>query len=240
VPGKHQIIETGTDVTITLNADSGMISAGGHGANGQLALEDPGGHEVIGLNANNRHLALFGAPPQGPGPGPVAIMLDAASSAITLSVGGKPTIELVGQTGDIVLANADCAEEFDLAEPFDAQPGTVMVLNGAGRLRPSEEPYDRRVAGVLSGAGSLRPGIVLDRREATVGRLPLALLGKVYCKVDADSAPVKVGDLLTTSGTCGHAMKATDRARAFGSVLGKALQPLEAGTGLIPILVALQ
>ena len=70
--------------------------------------------------------------------------------------------------------------------------------------------------------------------------MPVALLGKVYCKVDAGYSPVEVGDLLTTSPTPGHAMKAAEPQRAFGSVIGKALRGLEAGQGLIPILIALQ
>jgi hypothetical protein len=45
---------------------------------------------------------------------------------------------------------------------------------------------------------------------------------------------------LTTSPTPGHAMKADDASRTFGSVIGKALRPLESGQTLIPILVALQ
>jgi hypothetical protein len=49
-----------------------------------------------------------------------------------------------------------------------------------------------------------------------------------------------VGDLLTTSPTPGHAMKATDPLRAFGAVLGKALLPLRSGQGLIPVLIAMQ
>ena len=65
-------------------------------------------------------------------------------------------------------------------------------------------------------------------------------MGKVYCKVDAQYASVEVGDLLTTSPTPGHAMKAADPLRAFGSVIGKALRPLDAGQGLIPILISLQ
>ena len=40
--------------------------------------------------------------------------------------------------------------------------------------------------------------------------------------------------------TAGYAMGATDRRRVFGAVIGKALRPLRAGTGLIPALVALQ
>jgi hypothetical protein len=70
--------------------------------------------------------------------------------------------------------------------------------------------------------------------------MPVALVGKVYCKVDAQYGPIEVGDLLTTSCTPGHAMKASDPLKAFGSVIGKALRPLEEGQGLIPILIALQ
>ena len=65
-------------------------------------------------------------------------------------------------------------------------------------------------------------------------------MGKVYCKVDAQYAPIEVGDLLTTSPTPGHAMKAADPLKGFGSVIGKALRPLNGGQGMIPILIALQ
>ena len=68
----------------------------------------------------------------------------------------------------------------------------------------------------------------------------MALVGKASCKVDAQYAQIEVGDLLTTSSTAGHAMKADDPQKAFGAVLGKALRPLQEGQGLIPILIALQ
>jgi hypothetical protein len=70
--------------------------------------------------------------------------------------------------------------------------------------------------------------------------MPLALVGKVYCKVDADPAPIAIGDLLTTSTRPGHGMKAANSDLAFGAVIGKALRPLRSGQGMIPILVALQ
>jgi hypothetical protein len=141
-------------------------------------------------------------------------------------------------TGDIRLVNADCAEEFDVAQL--AEPGTVMVLGGAGEVRASDAAYDKRVVGVVSGAGHYRPGIVLDRSSDPKQRSTIGLLGKVFCKVDARNAPVGVGDLLTTADAPGYAMKAVDPARAFGAVLGKALRPLQSGQGLIPILIALQ
>jgi hypothetical protein len=144
-------------------------------------------------------------------------------------------------TGDIFLTGgADCAEEFDILSAESIEPGTVMVIDNEGALRASEKAYDKRVAGVISGAGNYHPGITLDKQKESENRLPLALTGKVYCKVDAKCGPVEVGDLLTTSHTIGHAMKAEDRDKAFGSVIGKALHKLEDGRGLIPILVALQ
>jgi hypothetical protein len=143
-------------------------------------------------------------------------------------------------TGDILLQNSDCAEDFDIAALDGVEPGSVMVIGQDGALLESAQAYDKRVAGVVSGGGDHKPGIVLNRRELAQNRKSIALLGKVYCKVDASHAPIEVGDLLTTSSTPGHAMKATDPAQAFGAVIGKALLPLEKGRGLIPILIALQ
>ena len=141
---------------------------------------------------------------------------------------------------DIILSNADCAEEFDVASLVGAEPGTVMVIGDDETLHPSSEPYDRRVAGVVSGGGDYKPALLLDRRESSRLRSPVALVGKVCCKVDAEYEPVRVGDLLTTSPTPGHAMKACDQGRAFGAVIGKALRPLPAGQAMIPVLIALQ
>ncbi len=143
-------------------------------------------------------------------------------------------------TGDVILTGADCAEEFNVAERTPIEPGTVMVLDQDGALHQSQQAYDKRVAGVISGAGNYKPGLILDRQQSQDNRLPIALIGKVFCKVDATYARIDVGDLLTTSPTPGHAMKADDPFKAFGSVIGKALRPLEEGQSLIPILIALQ
>jgi hypothetical protein len=153
------------------------------------------------------------------------------------------TVQVAGTlnvNGDITMPAADFAEDFQVAAGDAVEPGTVMVLDENGALHPCDKSYDRKVAGVISGAGDFRPGLILDRQRSSEGRLPLALVGKVYCKVDAACGPIEVGDLLTTSATPGHAMKASDPAQAFGAVIGKALRPLESGCGLIPILVALQ
>lgn len=151
---------------------------------------------------------------------------------------GNDSLILDGKKGDIILTNADCAENFDVLD--DATAGTVMVITDDGGLRASTNPYDRRVAGVIAGAGDYRPGIVLDGAGGGENRKPISLVGKVFCKVDASHGAIDVGSLLTTSETPGHAMRASDASRAFGAVLGKALAPLLEGRGVIPILVGLQ
>ena len=88
-------------------------------------------------------------------------------------------------TGDIRLANADCAEDFDVSGINKVEPGTVMVLGIEGALSESQQAYDKRVAGVISGAGNYKPGIVLDKQHTSGNRQPVALMGKVFCKVDA-------------------------------------------------------
>lgn len=144
-------------------------------------------------------------------------------------------------TGDIVLTHAaDCAEDFDVTESGLCDPGTVMVLGADARLEACARAYDKRVIGVVSGAGGFQPGIVLDKRSDLSGRRPIALMGKVYCMVDAGHGRVEVGDLLTTSPTPGHAMRADAGAAAFGAVIGKAMQSLDSGRALIAVLVALQ
>jgi hypothetical protein len=80
----------------------------------------------------------------------------------------------------------------------------------------------------------------LDKQHSQANRVPIALLGKVYCKVDAQYSPIEVGDLLTTASTPGHAMRADEPFKAFDAVIGKALRPLREGQGIIPILAALR
>jgi hypothetical protein len=143
-------------------------------------------------------------------------------------------------TGDLSLVSGDCAEDFDIAGDAEVEPGTVMAIDNNGSLEVCDSAYNKRVAGVLAGAGNLKPAIILGKQESATRRMPVALVGKVYCKVDAVSSPIEVGDLLTTSSTPGYAMKASDASKSSGAVIGKALGPCESGLGLIPILVALQ
>lgn len=220
------------EATIHLDGQGANIWAGGHGADGDVVLRSDGGQNRIRLDAGQSNIWIGGNGTDGD-----IVLFASSGDNQTLS---QATIHLDGQSGDIVLQNADCAEDFEVAEGETLEPGTVVALDDEARLRPSGGEYDTRVIGIVAGAGDLKPGIVLGRRGGAGTRLPVALIGRVYCKADASCGAIAAGDLLTTAPVAGHVMKATDPLRAFGAVVGKALGGLERGTGLIQVLVALR
>jgi hypothetical protein len=116
----------------------------------------------------------------------------------------------------------------------------IIDEESPGHLKTSERAYDKRVAGVLSGAGCVEPGIRLQQHGVLEGSQNVALTGRVYVLADARNGAITPGDLLTTSNTPGHAMKVTDQALAQGAVLGKAMTGLRQGKGLVLVLVTLQ
>ena len=258
-----------SSATIHLDAGTGRIlSVGGElavagdsgdakvrlrdGEGGLLTVHNNIGDPIISLNGKNGVLNVLGA--RTGKPLRQIIQLNGENATLTIgnqdSAGhlrlrnseGKRTIALDGETGDITLVNGDCAEEFDVEQDPALAPGSVLVIREEGRLELCRRAYDRRVAGVVAGAGDCRPAILLGRQSPNPSkhRRPVALAGRVYCQVDATHGPVQIGDLLTTSPTAGFAMGVRDSAKAFGAVLGKALAPLTHGTGQVPILVALQ
>jgi hypothetical protein len=139
---------------------------------------------------------------------------------------------------------ADLSEHFDIhAEGEAPAPGMVVCIDPdhPGQLSVSQAAYDTRVAGVISGAGGINPGMLMGQRDSLAGgEHPVALTGRVYCLVDATQHAVRPGDLLTTANTPGHAMKVTDHERARGAIIGKAMTPLAGGRGLVLVLVSLQ
>jgi hypothetical protein len=146
---------------------------------------------------------------------------------------------------------SDFAENFDVSTAatsselltMKVEAGMVVSIDptSPGKLQLSNVAYDRRVAGIISGAGGIRPGMMMGQ-EGTLadGKHPVALSGRVYCWVDATKGAIKPGDLLTTSSTPGHAMKATNAAKARGAIIGKAMTALKSGRGLVLVLVTLQ
>ena len=181
----------------------------------------------LGLRANNT-LAVTVMPD-----GKVGIGTSSPSTA--LHVVGDITA-----TGNISAKYQDVAEWVPSTQKLAA--GTVVVLDAdkSNHVVASGAPYDTKVAGVISE----RPGIALG--EQGEGKLLVATTGRVRVRVDATRAPVKVGDLLVTSGLEGVAMKSVPVDLAGtpihrpGTIIGKALEPLEKGTGEILVLLSLQ
>jgi len=106
----------------------------------------------------------------------------------------------------------------------------------------SDEPVTGTCAAYLEPASDYKPGTV-GRRQTTPkspDEVPMAVVGIVPVKVTAENGPIKPGDLLVTSSMPGRAMKGTDRNQLIGAVIGKAMAPLESGTGTIEVLVSLQ
>ncbi len=136
------------------------------------------------------------------------------------------------------------SEQFDIhSADAEFKPGLIVCIDPdkPGRLVTSSVAYDKTVAGIVSGAGGVKPGMLMGQRgTAADGQHPVALTGRVYCWVDADQGAIRPGDLITTSDTPGHGMKVNDSSRAQGAVIGKAMSSLMAGRGLVLVLVSLQ
>lgn len=172
------------------------------------------------------------------------------SPAYALDVAGQihSTTGIVYQDGTTqttawtgVLCGGDYAEAMNAAGgKASYQPGDVLVLasGDSDDVQKSSEPYSTMVAGIYA----TKPGVI-GRREALAkskNDIPMAMVGVVPTKVSAENGPIRKGDLLVSSSTPGYAMRGTDRSRLVGAVIGKAMQPLESGQGVIEVLVTLQ
>jgi hypothetical protein len=117
------------------------------------------------------------------------------------------------------------------------EPGDVLIVSSDGKLARSTQAYQPTVVGVYS----TQPGFLGGAGEDAdlSGKIPLAVVGVVPVKASTENGSIRPGDLLTASSTPGHAMKAGPNP-PVGTVIGKALEGLDAGTGVVLMLVTLQ
>lgn len=145
-------------------------------------------------------------------------------------------------SGTVHTGGADFAELVEAAPSLDQYtPGDLLVIDEQNdrRVRISSEPYSTAVIGIYSA----KPGVLGSTRAMTDGtssEVPVAMIGIVPCKASTENGPIRRGDLLVSSSTPGYVMKGTDRMLMTGAIVGKALQPLESGQGVIEIAVTLQ
>ncbi len=241
-----QVLHSGKLISSGLQVTSGAFQVDG---SSRLRMNGAFGNGVGGAAIYSENTSSSGISFWGKASGSDATMVleqNGTGSMLRGFKSGQLKFE-VQNSGRVVTPSVQITGGADLAEPFavsggEATPGMVLVIDDArpGHLTPSTRPYDTRVAGIVSGAGGIAPGITMTADALPAGGQPVALSGRVHALADASPAPIRPGDLLTTSSTRGHLMKATDLDRARGAVIGKAMTGLESGRGQVLVLVSLQ
>ncbi len=170
------------------------------------------------------------------------------NGSVKLTAGSNGSITFQdGTTQTTAFIPANCGADFAESVGVGSGrakygPGDLMVIDpdNPGSFLKSGQPYSTLIAGVYS----TKPGFVGRKHPASdpasADEVPMAMVGRVPTKVTAENGPIRVGDLLVASSTPGYAMKGTDHDRMLGAVIGKALGPLDSGTGVIEVLVTLQ
>jgi hypothetical protein len=187
---------------------------------------------------------MVAGPGNGPPPSTFGVAVDIAGNVGIGTTTPQAKFHVIGTTRTSVLTitgGADLAEPFQMKED-ELEKGSVVVIDDQhpGRLKRSTNAYDKRVAGIISGANGINSGISLQQEGMIEGGQNVALSGRVYVRADRSSGAIRPGDLLTTSAQPGRAMRVKDHSRAQGAVIGKAMSALDEETGTVLVLVTLQ
>ena len=238
VTGNVNMVNGGGSVGINTTSPAALLHVSGTSD----AEPGAGGVIVVGLT-NTGIIAIDGNEIMARNNGAVStLFLNNDGGDVVVSGGTGKLITPVLQ----ITGGADLSEQFEVNanDDFQPEPGMVVVIDpdNPGELVASTSAYDKKVAGVISGAGGVATGMMMGHTGTLAdGAHAVALTGRVYCMVDATSAAIEPGDMLTTSDTPGHAMKAVDESRSHGSIIGKAMTALPQGErGLVLVLVNLQ
>jgi hypothetical protein len=228
------VLDTKTAVAIE---GSTIIAAQAYGVSGVATDTTNATAGVRGVNFSNNYNSA-------------AILADNNGSGGNLFLGRfNLTHEFRVDTSGTVYASQYLASGADFAESVAVagarslyEPGDLLSIDDKSdrRLSLASQPYSSLIAGIYA----TKPGLLASPHHMDDPELakevPLAVVGIVPCKVTAENGPIKRGDLLVSSSIAGYAMKGTDRNRMLGAVVGKALEPLSGGRGVIQVLVTLQ
>lgn len=143
-----------------------------------------------------------------------------------------------------IKGGSDLAEMFDISnEESVVDPGLLVSLDpdNPGQLMISNQAYDKKIAGIISGANGIKAGILMGQDETIAdGDNLVTLSGRTYLKANTSNGAIKIGDSITSSKIAGEAMRASKKKKSRGAIVGKALTSLEDGSGYILVLVSLR
>lgn len=227
------------------NLPSGQINISTPGGWPGIIAFSPNGHRRDIIVGDDKIRFLVGSSSSPPTSNSGIIIMENGNVGIGIADPDKKLVVdgIIKATALQLTGGSDIAEPFNIDELNTIEAGMVVIIDpdNPGKLKISDKSYDRKVAGIVSGAGGVQPGMIMAQQGSIAdGSTPVALSGRVYCLVDASDNPVESGDLLTTSNTPGHAMKVTDYNKAQGAIIGKAMSSLDNGKGLVLVLVSLQ
>lgn len=248
----------------------GTISGALNVSAGNVLLGDGAGDAYVGIGGTpDKNFTLFikggaGNPSVFGGSRTAVMIWPILSGMIGLSIvasqGGVDTLSVGGTarfTGNKI---GFVSDTFVNSSGHTLRTGDVVKLKSRGAIRfhgdnnripipevtLADSENDPLVIGVVCQEATPAPDEPDSRTEPEDptsipdgGELFVVTLGTfAHCKVDAAGAPIAVGDLLTSSTNPGHAQKATSP--QIGSIIGKALEPLNEGTGYIAVFVNIQ
>jgi hypothetical protein len=145
-----------------------------------------------------------------------------------------------GSFSVLEVRGADIVEKFKSKETIEA--GTLVTIDDTdtNNFKTTDKAYQKGIVGIVSGANGVKHGMLLQQDDVLAGNTKVTIAGRVYVKATAQNGAIKAGDFLTSANTAGYAMKSTNRRKAYGAVIGKALTSLESGEGYVLVLVGLQ
>lgn len=264
------LASTATTGFATFGVEGVTFNPGGIGINGNHAVNDGGfgggvhgqtianngfAYGVFGhaIGSSGQVIGVIGATNSPAGEGGRFVGVPGAT-ILRGSIGpafsfGEVTVFRVDGTGRVFAnggfqpSGADFAESIAVSgERSKYAAGDLLAIDPTAdrHLKLAQQAYSTLVAGIYS----TKPGMLGTTRgvdePGAKDEVPLAVVGIVPCKVTTENGSIQAGDLLVSSSTPGHAMKGTDRSKMLGAVVGKALEPLPEGKGVIQVLVTLQ
>ncbi|HET8946971.1 MAG TPA: hypothetical protein VFQ07_08305 [Candidatus Polarisedimenticolia bacterium] len=153
----------------------------------------------------------------------------AQAIAVPSSMGDRPArpVAAGGQETVVARAPADGLDFFDAADAVQAGDVVSLASASPGSVVRSSGSSDALVMGCAQR---------IETGTATAAKVAVATGRVALCRVDASYGAISVGDRLGLSPVPGMAIKA-DPDAVGPTILGRAIDPLESGSGLVRVLL---